>query len=115
MSVSASNYCVCECQITIGCLNLLRWIHFFAPPPQVLVTIATNMILSYNENILQGKGLNMFFLHLMPNLEWSDAHMASFSALLSKIFRLFKHLQKNTNVRGRGPPLGGPMLIVGPL
>ena len=67
---------------------------------QVLVTIATHMMGSHNEAILQGKGLNSFFAHVIPNLDWTDAHLSSFNTLLQKFFRFFRYLQKNSNVRG---------------
>lgn len=66
----------------------------------MLVTIAMHMMGSHSEVILQGKGLNSFFTHLIPNLYWTDAHLPAFSTLLQKFSRFFRYLQKNSNVRG---------------
>ena len=66
----------------------------------MLVTTAMHMMGSHYEAILQGKGLNSFFAHMIPNLDWTDAHLPAFSILLQKLYRFFRYLQKNSNVRG---------------
>ena len=45
------------------------------------------------------KGLNSFMIHCLPNITWTEGYYSSFQNILARLLKLFKHLQKDSNVR----------------
>ena len=63
---------------------------------QYLTSIAVQLLKqgSTNDEVLQMKGLNVFMTQLLPSVDWTDQYYPSFNNILSRLFKLFKYLQR---------------------
>jgi hypothetical protein len=64
--------------------------------PQYLTSIAVQLLKqgSASDEVLQMKGLNVFMTQLLPSVDWTEQYFPSFNNILSRLFKLFKYLQR---------------------
>ena len=109
-SISVRSEVHCRCNIFLLLLSLSLSLSFFLsslpPLTQYLTSIAVQLLKqgSASDEILQMKGLNVFMTQLLPSVDWTDQYYPSFNNILSRLFKLFKYLQR-ANVSDNIPEL----------